>query len=165
MPEAHRSQRGPHLHQQRHRLLHGCLNPYSCTASILPPGEFTVGRSLWLVWFSVSSLLHLSLALILQNKCMQSAFGPWCCWVGASRHDLVLLPGQVLGLFAFLHLVIQELFTCGVVCCVGQQAQGCSRSPPWLTPLSRLPPSSHLISPLPQQPHLKAVKDSTGVCS
>ena len=38
MPQAHGSQRGPHLHQQRHSLLPGRIDPNSRSAGVLPAG-------------------------------------------------------------------------------------------------------------------------------
>ena len=57
MPQAHGSQRGPHLHQQRHSLLHGRVDPNSRSAGVLPAGASPGTRSVSTVL--TASLPHL----------------------------------------------------------------------------------------------------------
>lgn len=82
---------------------------------------------------------------------MPASFGYWCCWVGASGHDLALQKQQK-KLFAFLDLVTQQLFTVELYCVVRSVGPGmCLEDLLGWLPFLDYSPSGHFISPFPKQ--------------
>lgn len=89
MPEAHRSQRGPHVHQQRHSLLHGRVNPDSRSAGVLPPGELLVMKATVILSGALTSSIPCLRSLLrhfsyLRSEIEMPVFEALLNWVDAS---------------------------------------------------------------------------------